>query len=82
MLAVGTQQEGRVGTKIQALRVDLKVEGRRVGRVAGRQQSLAGNSNTTEGALEDQPMGALAEHLRLAADLQLRVRNGVGYAGP
>ena len=82
-LAVGMPQKCRVGAEIQALLgVNLKVEGRWVCRVAGRQQPLAGDSHATEGALEDQPMGALSEHLRLAADLQLGVRNGVGYAGP
>ena len=82
-LAVGTPQVRRVGTKVQALLgVDLKVEGRWVCRIAGRQQPLAGDSHATEGSFENQAMGALAEHLRLVADVQLGVSNRVGYAGP
>ena len=82
-LAVGTQQRCRDGAEIQAVvGINLKVERRWVSRVAGSQQPLAGDSHATEGAFKDQPMGALAEHLRLATDLQLGVRNGVGYAGP
>ena len=68
--------------KVQALlRVHLKVKRGRVSRVARGQQAFHRHSHATECALENQAMCSFAEHLRVSANVQLRVGDGVGYAG-
>ncbi len=70
------------GPKVQTLlQVHLKVKRRRVSRVARGQQAFHRHRHATEGALKDQAMCSIAKHLRVSANVQLRVGDCVGYAG-